>query len=44
MTRHRQLGTDARITAQFIEAIVVVALMVAIAVIVVALPSASWWH
>lgn len=35
MTRHRELDTDARITAQFLEMIVVVALTIAIAVIVV---------
>ena len=44
MTPHRQLETDARITAQFVETLVVVVLMAAIAAIVAALPPASWWH
>lgn len=36
--------TDARIRAQFIEAIVCVALMAAIGFIIAALPPASYWH
>jgi len=37
MTKHRNLDTDARITAQFIEVLVCVALMAAIGFIIGAL-------
>lgn len=36
--------TDARIRAQFIEAVVCTALMAAIAFVIAALPPAAWWH